>query len=143
MQEDKDIQQEAPLLFGLEKSSVEIPDAYLDGFEEDIISSVHLKKKVTMLFTIHPIAKWMAAACIFLIMGPFCADQMFDDAEELHQAALSSEIELTAEELDEYVELDDDIVMEVYLETVQEIQSLTMEYLIEHGVWHDDLLIEL
>jgi hypothetical protein len=143
MQEDKDIEQEAPLLFGLEKSSVEVSDAYLAEFEKDIISRTHLKKKVTMIFTIHPIVKWMAAACIILVMGLLCADQMSDDAEELHQAVLNSEIELTAEELDEYVELDDDIVMEVYMETVQETQSPELEYLIEHEVWHDELLIEI
>ena len=144
MQEDKDLIKNAPLLFSLEKKSPEIPQGYLEEFEEELLKQIDFEENKRKVIQIKPIYKWAAAAAVLFIMALLCNEFMSEEIPLQASADTEdTELTLTAEEMDEFLDLDDDVVMNAYIETVNMTSEPEIEYLIEDEVWNDELLIDL
>jgi len=145
MQEDKHILEEAPLLFGMEKRLPEMPENYLDHLDEVILKRISIQENVGKIIGINPIFKWAAAAAIVCIVWFFSMNKEY--ISDVITEAFVEDLDLgtlTVDEVDDYLELDDDLMMEVFLDDVpMDEPSAEMEYLIHDDQWNDEMLIEL
>ncbi|MDA0974072.1 MAG: hypothetical protein O2867_10110 [Bacteroidetes bacterium] len=139
MNEREDITEIAPLLSSIEKRKVEVPEGFLESLEEKILREIQPKARV---IAFKPSAFFYMAAGIALVMGLFWFLRPESNSPEQTVDLNALVSQLSIEEIDSFVMMDEYLIEEVYLEKTGTTTSPEIEYLIDDDVWSDELIIE-
>jgi hypothetical protein len=139
MNEEQDILNSAPLLFSLEKKKVKAPEGYLENLESEVMKTVRPKGRIIPMV---PNRFFYMAAGIALLIGLFWFSRPSELPPQQDIALETLVNEMSIEEIDYFVDMDESLIQEVYLETTETTTIPEIEYLIDDDVWSDELIIE-
>lgn len=139
MNEEQDIWTSAPLLSSLEKEKINAPEGYLENLEMTVLKAVKSRGKVISLA---PKRFFYMAAGLALLMGLLWLLRTPEIPQEQDLPLDALVDQLSIEEIDYFVNMDEALIEEVYLEYSQTTTSPEIEYLIDDDVWSDELIIE-
>ncbi|NNC83947.1 MAG: hypothetical protein HKN79_10245 [Flavobacteriales bacterium] len=138
---DSDLEKEAPILFSIPKKKHTAPEGYFESLADRVMERKRKLPAETKPIQTLTWMKWAVAAGVAVLMGLFLVEwnghSEITDAEAI---ARSVEVDLV-EDMDYLLAIDEDIVMEIYLEDPsEESENDEIDFLMDEGVEYEELL---
>lgn len=137
---DKELQDSAPLLFGMEKKRLEAPDGYFDSLADQVFSRIEEEAPVVKLKSRSSSApfRFSIAAGLAALIGLFIvSDTGIPNTESGLQA---TEVNIDFEEdMDYLLAIEDEILIEIYAESEEDTDEM-IDFILDEGIDYEELL---
>ena len=140
---DKELKQEAPLLFSLERKQIEAPEGYFDNLPDKVMASLEtpirqMPKRSSSIGIL-----WKVAAGIALIVGMYFL--LSSEEQPLGNELSSQELQIDIEQDMEYLlEIEDELLYDLLAEQSPSLEEEEIderiEFLMEEEVELDEII---
>ena len=139
---EKELEQQAPVLFDLDKAELSAPAGYFEGLSSDIISKLETPLHQLSDWSNKPYL-WKVAAGISILFGLYFLLQPPASHPSKELTAEGIEINLD-EDMDYLLEIEDEIIYDMLAEQLlfeyEETLDPRIEYLLEEDIELDDII---